>query len=190
VVVRGEVRSEHRPEARVDGERAPGRREQPGPDVAFVVLIVCTGNTCRSAMAQVLLERRLRGRRVSISSAGTNTVAGMPASEGAAQVMHEQGLDLSGHRSTPLTAALVRAADLILCMESRHRRRVLEFVPEAESRTFLVTNYCGGTGSEDVFDPVGSSLEVFREVAKIIAECLEKAAQDMEWRLSPEPGSR
>ena len=71
-------------------------------------------------------------------------------------------------------------------MEPKHRRRVLELVPEAESRAFLQMDYCGRTGSEEVFDPVGSSLEVFREVAKIIAECLERVARDIEWRLTAE----
>jgi len=170
----------------LDIERVLGDRLKLGPAVVFAVLFVCTGNTCRSAMARGILEQRLRGQRALVYSAGTNTVAGMPASEGATQVMRENGIDLSRHSSTPLTASQVRDADLILCMEPRHRRRVLELVPEAESRTFLQMDYCGHAESVEVFDPVGSSLEVFREVAKIIAECLEKVAQDIEWRLAPE----
>lgn len=170
----------------LDIERALGGKVKLGPAVVFAVLFVCTGNTCRSAMARGILEQRLRGRRVMVYSAGTNTVAGMPVSEGAGQVMRETGIDLSRHFSTPLTVSQVRDADLILCMEPRHRRRVLELVPEAESRTFLQMGYCGRTGSEEVFDPVGSSLEVFREVAKIVVECLDPVARDIEWRLTAE----
>ena len=170
----------------LDIERVLGTNVKLGPSVVFSVLFVCTGNTCRSAMARGILEQRLRSQRVVIYSAGTNTVLGLPVSEGARLTVEALGIDLSRHFSTPLTASQIREADLILGMEPKHKRRVIELVPEAASRTFLLTEFSASPGLEGIHDPTCSSLEVFREVAKIIAECLEKVAQDIERRLALE----
>ena len=168
-----------------DVERVLGSKVKLGSGVVFTVLFVCTGNTCRSAMAKAILEHRLPGQRVLVDSAGTSAAPDMPASDGARRAMQEQGADLERHRSTLLTARQIRDADLIIGMESRHRQRVVELVPGAESRTLLLSSFAGRADSEAIYDPIGSSLEVFREVAKIIAEALERVAQDIEWRLTP-----
>jgi protein-tyrosine-phosphatase/tRNA A37 threonylcarbamoyladenosine synthetase subunit TsaC/SUA5/YrdC len=166
-------------------EQVLGTKVKLGPSVVFSVLFVCTGNTCRSAMARGILEQRLRNQRVVIYSAGTNAAPGAPVTEGALLAVQAMGIDLSRHFSTPLTASQIRDADLILGMEPRHRRRVVELLPGAASRTFLLPEFSAKQADEEVYDPVGSSLEVFREVAKIIAECLDKVARDIAWRLAP-----
>ncbi|MCA9436480.1 MAG: low molecular weight phosphatase family protein, partial [Candidatus Omnitrophica bacterium] len=82
------------------------------------VLLVCTGNSCRSAMAEGLLKRMLREGKVdnvSVRSAGTMTGGGSPASEGAQAVCREVDVDLSEHRSSPLTGSMLSWADIILC---------------------------------------------------------------------------
>jgi protein-tyrosine-phosphatase/tRNA A37 threonylcarbamoyladenosine synthetase subunit TsaC/SUA5/YrdC len=170
----------------LDIERVLGAKVRLGPTVVFSVLLVCTGNTCRSAMAHGILAQRLRDQRVVVCSAGTNTMPGLPATEGARQAAEALGIDLSQHFSTLLSASQIRDADLILVMESRHKRRVIELLPEAASRTFLLAEFSGVPRLEEIPDPLGSSLEVFREVAKIIAECLEKVAQDIEARIVAE----
>ena len=93
------------------------------------ILLVCTGNICRSPLAAALLERALGERAaegITVSSAGTGAWDGAPVSEGAYLVGLERGLDLSGHRARLLTRELVERADLILTMARHHRARVDE----------------------------------------------------------------
>src|SRR5690606_21448064 len=87
----------------------------------YNVLFVCTGNTCRSPLAEAIARAALEARgwtHVRVDSAGTAAAWDLPASENAAAVAAEHGLDLSGHRSQPVTPELVRWADLILVMSS------------------------------------------------------------------------
>lgn len=170
----------------MDIEEVLGSQVKLGPGVVFTVLFLCTGNTCRSALAKAILESRLKGRRVLVYSAGTHDFGRLPASEGARIVAQEYGADLSGHYSVPLNRYLIESSDLILCMELRHRRRVLELCPEAASRTFLLTKYGGGTGFEEVFDPVGAPVEVFRKVGEVISNCLDSVVADIDFRMTPE----
>jgi len=129
------------------------------------ILLVCTGNICRSPLAEALLRRTLEQRGVdgvSVTSAGTGAWDGAPASEGAYLVGLERGLDLSGHRARLLTRELVEEADLILTMARHHRARVDEL--GGEGRVFVLGEYGGREGDEaEVSDPFGGDLEVYRD---------------------------
>ena len=90
------------------------------------VLFVCTGNTCRSPLAEALTRHLLTERKVegvTVASAGTGAWLGAPASEGSYLVALEDGVDLSAHRAQPLTPELAANADLILTMSRSHRQR-------------------------------------------------------------------
>jgi protein-tyrosine-phosphatase len=103
--------------------------------------MVCTGNICRSPMAERLLAMRLAERgcaQIEVTSAGTWAYAGNRVSEGSAGVFRDRGWDLSDHRATELTPELVRSVDLVIGMTSVHRREILDLVPEASSKIVLL----------------------------------------------------
>jgi protein-tyrosine-phosphatase len=131
------------------------------------ILLVCTGNICRSPLAASLLERALKehGLDVAETSAGTGAWDGAPASEGAYLVGLERGLDLSGHRARLLSRDLVEKADLILTMARHHRARVDEL--GGEGRVFVLGEYAGRSAeSVEVSDPFGGDLGVYRDTCQ------------------------
>jgi protein-tyrosine-phosphatase len=157
-------------------ERELGEMVRLGPDLAFSVLVVCTGNSCRSPMAAGILSKMLGGERVFIYSAGTDAPVGSPATTFAVTTAAELGVDLNLPRSQQLDAGLVQSADLVLVMEEYHRKRVLELVPEAEPKTRLL-------GERDIADPIGRSLEFYRETAAELRRCLEPVPLEIRRRL-------
>ncbi len=148
------------------------------------VLLVCTGNICRSPLAEALLVRTLKERGiegVSVTSAGTGAWDGAPASEGAYLVGLERGLDLSGHRARLLTRELVEQSDLILTMARHHRARVDEL--GGDGRVFVLGEYAGREGDEaEVSDPFGGDLDVYRntcaELEALVGTTAERLATE------------
>jgi protein-tyrosine-phosphatase len=128
------------------------------------ILFVCSGNTCRSPLAEAVTRRMLRDAQrtdIEVSSAGTNAWDGSPASDGALLVGMERGLDLSEHRSRLLTPEIVSESDLILAMSPSHVARVKEIDPKAN--VHLLAGYVSGNEGYAVQDPFGGDLAAYRD---------------------------
>lgn len=144
----------------------------------YTVLFVCTGNTCRSPMAEgglrILLEKERPGK-FRVMSAGTAAATGFPATMYAIEAAKIWGCNLSRHKSQQLTRSLVEEADLIFAMAPEHAKEIVRVAPEARSKTYLFKNFPEPhlTG-EGVEDPIGQALERYNETFLEIGEYLGK----------------
>jgi protein-tyrosine-phosphatase len=136
------------------------------------ILFVCTGNTCRSPLAEaiarkVAIERGLLD--VEAISAGTSAHMGAPASDGALLVGMERNMDLTTHRAQTLTRELVQGSDLVLAMGPHHLERVEAL--GGSGRAYLLSDYAShGASVRPISDPVGAELEVYRATANELEE--------------------
>ncbi len=152
------------------------------------ILVVCSGNTCRSPLAAALLSARLQTiaglADAVVSSAGTSAWDGAPASEGAYLVALERGLDLSGHRARMLTANLVRDADLVLTMTDAHAHRVADL--GGAGKVYPLAAFSGADVSiGDIPDPAGGSVADYRETAELLDRLLAGAVERLKAERRP-----
>lgn len=131
------------------------------------ILVVCTGNICRSPFGEALLKQLFPEKQ--ISSAGTSALVGHAADETAIRVAAKIGFDLQGHKGRQLDEAICRENDLILYMEAMHQQQIAQIDPAATGKSMPFAKW---TEKKDIADPYRQSEEYF---ARIFAQ-MQRAA--------------
>lgn len=140
------------------------------------ILFVCTGNTCRSAMAAAMMSdiAEKNDLDILVDSAGIFATIGECAADNAIAVMKKRNIDLSLHRTKPLTEELIDMADIILTMTEAHKMLISNM---AEGKVFTLAEYADSEG--DIPDPYGGDIEEYEETADEIYDILVDIAEKM-----------
>lgn len=134
------------------------------------IIYVCTGNTCRSPMAEGI-SRMLYGDSGNIfKSRGLRVFVPSQASPNSISEMHERGIDITGHVSAQLTLDDIKNADLILAMTTEHKNAIIKACPEAHKKVFTLGEY--SKAADEIPDPFGGDLEQYRICADTIEKCV------------------
>ncbi|TDO16626.1 MULTISPECIES: low molecular weight protein-tyrosine-phosphatase [Halomonas] len=132
------------------------------------ILIVCTGNICRSPVAAALLQRRLPG--LAVESAGLGALVGQPVDDQARRLAMADGLDLDAHRARQLDDPLLAEADLVLVMTDGQRQALARRWPQARGKTLLMGKWLDPQAPIDIPDPYRKSVDVFEHVYQLLDE--------------------
>ncbi|MFB5662750.1 low molecular weight protein arginine phosphatase [Alteribacillus sp. HJP-4] len=133
------------------------------------ILFVCTGNTCRSPLAEAMLKEKAAGE-LEVRSAGIHAAPGMQASAHTVKVLEERSIPLH-HFSRPLTQELIDWADLVLTMTKSHHNVAVQQYPAAADKIFTINEFADIPG--DIQDPIGGSIDMYRTTAEEIERAIE-----------------
>ncbi len=144
------------------------------------ILFVCTGNTCRSPMAEVLFRDQLRQRGLPVASwcvesAGTWAPDGSPAARYGREVMAQRGLDLSRHRARTVTREMLQQFNLILVMEINHKEALCAEFPDLCKKIFLLSEMVARKMSVD--DPIAGNVTDYQATAQEIDDYITRGWQ-------------
>lgn len=149
----------------------------------WTLLLVCSGNTCRSPMAEGIARQLLAQRRgvaesdleaggLRVISAGLSAMPGSPANPHAVEALQKQGIDIGQHRARELSPQLVHEADVIYTMTAAHRQAIVDLVPSAADKTFTLDP------DGDVEDPLGSGADSYQRTAELIRRRLDQRLKE------------
>lgn len=145
------------------------------------VLFVCTGNTCRSPMAEALLKHVKNSDQLEVRSAGVFAIDGNDASRYAIEALSEKGIQCS-HQSSSLSKELVEWATIILTMTNNHKQSVIDLYPRAGRKTYTLAEYVARDDEEkrDITDPYGGSLHIYRQTLSDLEGLIKKLVNKLE----------
>lgn len=149
------------------------------------ILFICTGNSCRSIMAEGLMKKYLNelGKDyIEVRSAGISALAGFPPTEETIDVMKKEGVDVSSFKSLRAGEDLIKNSDLILVMEDMHKDFITRIVPEAASKTYLLKEFLADedkaySENHNIPDPIGKPLEYYKLSFQLIKDQIERIAK-------------
>ncbi|MGM7721853.1 low molecular weight protein arginine phosphatase [Metabacillus sp. Hm71] len=145
------------------------------------VLFVCTGNTCRSPMAEALLKHLKSSDQLDVKSAGVFALDGSDATRFAQEALNEKGITCD-HQSSSLSEELVNWATIILTMTNQHKQSVIEFYPHAGRKTYTLAEYVAENDEErkDIIDPFGGQLDIYRQTLADLEKLIHKLVHKLE----------
>lgn len=139
----------------------------------FRILVVCTGNICRSPAGHLLLQHHL-GDTVEVTSAGTHALVGQPVDPQMAALL-PPGIGAEGFAARQLTPALLRDSDLVLAMTKEHRARAVELFPAAVRRSFTFRELARIVGLQGSFQPAATPAEFLRAAVPVAGKLRHRA---------------
>lgn len=140
------------------------------------IIFVCTGNTCRSPMAEALMKKLLKENNianVNVVSRGLSVFENSPASENSISVIKKYNIDLTSHRAKLLSPNEVQSFDLILTMSESHKNSIISIFPDIENKVFTMYEFSFGK-REDISDPFGGDIEVYEKCLDEIYMCVKQ----------------
>lgn len=153
------------------------------------ILFVCTGNTCRSSMAEGILKFLLKENNVdniNVSSAGISAFQGQQANEKAIKVLNKKGIDIINHKARQITEEFIKEADIILTMTDSHKKTIINVLPEYTHKIFTLKEYSYIINDEsiegidiNIEDPYGMDETAY----ELIAEEIDKHLNKIIWRI-------
>lgn len=136
------------------------------------VLFVCTGNTCRSPMAEGIFKDIADLKEFQVSSAGLSTFSGEPAENNAIITCDNHGIDIKNHKTTAIGEAHVKEMDLVLTATQAHRDKIRMLYPDVD--VYTIKEYAEGYDNLDIADPIGGGLKTYEKCFLELNEALER----------------
>ena len=131
------------------------------------MLFICTGNTCRSPIAEGIFNKQAKEKGIDwrAASCGLSAAGGQPAARNAVLVLNEYGIDLSGHRSRQVNEQMLQSVDMIFCVTRRHMDLLAATYPDMKYKMAVL--------SEEIPDPYGGDIEIYSKTAEIMQKAIE-----------------